>query len=748
LLLGGGALVGALAAMSGRLVDASVDRLLDERLDLARTVGGLVERRILGELEHLTHRAAPFLAPGRDAELRAALAQEYPATLFSEGAIALDAAGAPRIVLPSGPGQLEQVLDLRALAERAATLGRPVISPLVHLPVGDRPVVVALQTVRDPKGAVIGTIGGVVQPTATDLLRDVAEIRGGAVTDLELIDANGIVLASTARRGLYESGDHESVLVEAIERKRDFKGRCHSCHEQDDAEPADIHVMSFAPLPTLPLGLAVYQPETAALAPAFDLRRQLVMVIAVVAIFVVFLGFAVHSVVRPVVRLRRAVDRLEAGTDGRLPAFGKDEVGTLARSLEHWRGRMMEAMAALDDNRRVTAAQARAVRRHLQALEEIAASGAGGDLDAVLSAGLQHLLVTTGRTRGALRLSWGDQVYELADDIAPQVAATLLADAEALPRPPQPRHDGGAEVVHCVTATRAVGAAEPHILAHLFSPLGAHLVAVLSGGADELQVPEQRIHSLLFHVCMTATAHILRGREALVQKQQERYLRGVLDAQEEERARIARDLHDTVAQDLAALRLELERYALRLDQPAERAAVAALEARAAGALRTTRAILLDLRLTVLDSMGFVATLQWHLERLGREHAIRGALSIDGDERPLGYYLSVALLRIFQECLNNVVQHAHAEQVFVTLAYEADQVSLIIEDDGAGFAEDKAARPGGDERGLGILGMHERTRLLGGTLTITSRPGEGTAVAVTVPSNGLADEPGPLQEEVI
>ncbi len=366
----------------------------------------------------------------------------------------------------------------------------------------------------------------------------------------------------------------------------------------------------------------------------------------------------------------------------------------------------------------------------------------------MLSAGLQHLLVTTGRTRGALRLSWGDQVYELADDIAPQVAATLLADAEALPRPPQPRHDGGAEVVHCVTATRAVGAAEPHILAHLFSPLGAHLVAVLSGGADELQVPEQRIHSLLFHVCMTATAHILRGREALVQKQQERYLRGVLDAQEEERARIARDLHDTVAQDLAALRLELERYALRLDQPAERAAVAALEARAAGALRTTRAILLDLRLTVLDSMGFVATLQWHLERLGREHAIRGALSIDGDERPLGYYLSVALLRIFQECLNNVVQHAHAEQVFVTLAYEADQVSLIIEDDGAGFAEDKAARPGGDERGLGILGMHERTRLLGGTLTITSRPGEGTAVAVTVPSNGLADEPGPLQEEVI
>lgn len=747
LLLGGGALVGALAAMSGRLVDASVDRLLDERLDLARTVGGLVERRILGELEHLTHRAAPFLGPGRAAELRAALAQEYPATLFREGAFALDATGAPSVALPSGPGQLEQVLDLRALAERSAALGRPVISPLVHLPVGDRPVMVALQTVRDGRGAILGAIGGVVQPTATDLLRDVAEIRGSAVTDLELIDANGIVIASTGRRGLYESGDHESVLVEAIDRKRDFKGRCHSCHEQDDAEPADIHVMSFAPLPTLPLGLAVYQPETAALAPAFDLRRQLVMVIAVVAIFVVFLGFAVHSVVRPVVRLRRAVDRLEAGTDVRLPAFGKDEVGTLARSLEHWRGRMMEAMAALDDNRRATSAQARAVRRHLQALEEIAASGASGDLDEVLSAGLEHLLATTGRTRGSLRLSWGELHQEASRGMVHVEVAPLLNEADALPRPQQPRSDEGPGPVHCVTATRAVGPAEPHILAHLFSPLGAHLVAVLSGGDDELKVPEQRIHSLLFHVCMTATAHILRGREALVQKQQERYLRGVLDAQEEERARIARDLHDTIAQELAALRLELERLALRFPDPTERAAVDALEARAAGALRTTRAILLDLRLTVLDSMGFVATLQWHLERLGREHGIRGALSIDGDERPLGYYLAVALLRIFQECLNNVVQHARAEQVFVTLAYEPSQVSLIIEDDGAGFAEEEAARPGGDERGLGILGMRERTRLLGGTLTITSRPGEGTAIAVTVPSDGLEDAPAPELEEL-
>jgi len=739
LLVGGGALVGALAAMSGRLVDSSVDRLLDERLDLARTVGGLVERRILGELEHLTHRAAPFLAAGQDAQLRAALAQEYPATVFREGALVLAADGVPRLALPSGPAQLEQVLDLRALAERSARLGRPVISPLVHLPVGHRPVMVALQAVRGPDGDVIGSIGGVVQPTATDLLRDVAEIRGSAVTDLELIDGNGIVVASTARTGLYESGDHESVLAEAINKRRDFKGRCHSCHEQGDEEPAGTDVMSFAPLPRLALGLAVYQPEAAALAPAFDLRRQLVMVIAVVAIFVVFLGFAVHSVVRPVVRLRRAVDRLEAGTEGHLPAFGRDEVGTLARSLELWRGRMVEAMAALDESRRAASAEADAVQRHLEALEDIAAqSAAGSGVGGVLETGLSHLLGTVGLTRGAVRLAWGDERHDAFIGVTQGAAMEILAEADALSFDGPEGRRTASGLGRCVLETHLrEGAEDPVcILTHLLAPHGARILAAMTSPGPPPLLPEERLHSLLFHLCMTATGRILRDREQEVQQQQERYLRGVLEAQEDERARIARDLHDTIAQDLAALRLDLERFALRQQAGAGREELTALEARAAGVLRTTRAILLDLRLTVLDSMGFVATLQWHLERLGREYGIRGTLSVDGDERPLGYYLAVALLRIFQECINNVVQHANAEQVFVTLGFEPDHVSLVVEDDGEGFSDAEVDQAGEDERGLGILGMRERTRLLGGTLTITSRLGEGTTVAVTVPSDGF------------
>jgi len=744
LLLGGGALVGALAAMSGRLVDASVDRLLDERLDLARTVGGLVERRILGELEHLTHRAAPHMGDGQEERLRAALAQEYPATIFREGALALSADGHVRVALPSSSSQLSTVLDLQLLAARCRELGRPVISPLVHLTGGRRPALVALQSVDGPGGEIIGFVGGVVQPTATDLLRDVAEIRGSAVTDLELVDTHGFVVASTARTGLYESGDHEDVLVEAIARKRDFKGRCHSCHEADDEEPADTHVMSFAPLPNLQLGLAVYQPETAALAPAFDLRRQLVMVIAVVAIFVVFLGFAVHSVVRPVVRLRRAVDRLEAGADSRLPAFGRDEVGALARSLELWRGRMTDAMGALAGARRAASEEAEAVRRHLEALEDLAAQSAGGaDVAAVLEAGLRHLLGATGLDQGAVQLLWGERTYVVRNGLSDPQLERLLDEASGLALDRRVGGQGGPGSC-AVTAREGADGKAHRVLGRLQAHHGSSVTAVMCGNAQPV-VREHRIHSLLFHLCMTTSGRILRDREQVVQRQQERYLRGLLEAQEEERARIARDLHDTIAQELAALRLELERFAMHVPEGDERQRLEALERRASDALKTTRAILLDLRLTVLDSMGFVATLQWHLERLGREHDIRGTLSIDGDERPLGYYLAVALLRIFQECMNNVVQHADADQVFVTLAFEPDHVSLLVEDDGVGFDEASAVRSANDERGLGLLGMRERTRLLGGTLTINTRPGEGTSVSVVVP-NGDFEAPEPGAEE--
>ena len=152
-----------------------------------------------------------------------------------------------------------------------------------------------------------------------------------------------------------------------------------------------------------------------------------------------------------------------------------------------------------------------------------------------------------------------------------------------------------------------------------------------------------------------------------------------------------------------------------------------------------RQMLLDLRPSVLDTMGFLPALQWHLERLQKEHGIRGTLSVEkggeSDTLRIAPETEVALFRIFQEGLQNILQHAKAKNVLVTVEQNATDLMMSVEDDGRGFnpasleTKTSAHRQG---HGLGLLGMKERTSLLGGTLSIQSKPGEGTNFMVTIP----------------
>jgi len=236
----------------------------------------------------------------------------------------------------------------------------------------------------------------------------------------------------------------------------------------------------------------------------------------------------------------------------------------------------------------------------------------------------------------------------------------------------------------------------------------------------------------LHQIAMSATNLLLRDAEAGRQQQQERYLQGVLEAQEDERRRIAHELHDTVAQDLAALRLEIERLADRADAPVLRARLGKIEQQALDMMGTVRNILLDLRLPPLEAMGLAWTLQEYLERVEREHGIRGVLSVDGDDESVGYEIAVPLFRIFQESVQNVVQHADAGHVVVTLTMRDAALDLTIEDDGKGFETATWCGPDAEGHRLGLLGMEERARLLRGSFDVSSQPGEGTTVHVNVP----------------
>jgi two-component system sensor histidine kinase UhpB len=198
-----------------------------------------------------------------------------------------------------------------------------------------------------------------------------------------------------------------------------------------------------------------------------------------------------------------------------------------------------------------------------------------------------------------------------------------------------------------------------------------------------------------------------------------------LAAQEEERARVARDLHDEVNQSLTGLLLRLE--AARSAAPPElEPELAETKALANQAMRELLTLARRLRPTALDDLGLAAAIAGLVERLG-EGEIQATIAVDGDFSDLSDDAQLVVYRVAQEALLNVARHSGASHVAVALRRGPDGVELTVADDGRGFAFAES------ERGLGIGGMRERALLVGGELTIESRPAAGTTVRLTIPS---------------
>jgi two-component system NarL family sensor kinase len=200
----------------------------------------------------------------------------------------------------------------------------------------------------------------------------------------------------------------------------------------------------------------------------------------------------------------------------------------------------------------------------------------------------------------------------------------------------------------------------------------------------------------------------------------------------EERNRLAREIHDTLAQGLTAAALQLETADALMEMEPGRARTAvrrALELTRAG-LEEARRSVMDLRAAPLED----STLPEALRRLAEEAGERGGLRVElratGEHRPLPVRVETGIYRICQEALANVVRHAGARKVSIELTAEPGSVRLVVEDDGAGF--DPGRIPEGR---FGLVGLNERVRLLGGELNLESTPGTGTRVEVALPLEG-------------
>jgi PAS domain S-box-containing protein len=235
-----------------------------------------------------------------------------------------------------------------------------------------------------------------------------------------------------------------------------------------------------------------------------------------------------------------------------------------------------------------------------------------------------------------------------------------------------------------------------------------------------------------FHVDQSdffiGTAHDITERKRA--EAASRDLSGHLEtAREEERTRIAREIHDDLGSLLTALKMDLSWLNKQLpsDLSLCHDKITIMNRLLGDAIGSVRRIIADLRPSILDHLGLLAAIDWKLDEFSGQNGIQCALTVPEDNIVMDENKDIAVFRILQEALNNIALHSAATKVTVDVATDANSLSMTITDNGRGMTKAQMDKPGK----YGILGMHERARHLGGKVTITSQPGKGTVLVLNV-----------------
>ena len=225
----------------------------------------------------------------------------------------------------------------------------------------------------------------------------------------------------------------------------------------------------------------------------------------------------------------------------------------------------------------------------------------------------------------------------------------------------------------------------------------------------------------------------------LEESQQREIMRGelfrrVVAAQEAERQRIARDLHDETGQSLTAIGMGLRGLSSKLGGRNKDAlnTLHKLETLTADSLQELQRLMTDLRPSHLDDLGLSAALRWYSTKVQEHSPLHIRVDIHGEECDLDDAMKITIFRVIQESLNNVIKHAQATHVNIHLYFEEKNVRISVFDNGIGFDRDQVQQRRTNRPSLGLAGMEERTALLGGTVTVQSRPGYGTEIEARIP----------------
>lgn len=400
----------------------------------------------------------------------------------------------------------------------------------------------------------------------------------------------------------------------------------------------------------------------------------------------------------------------------------------------------LEAAQLLDEAER---ARLRAAERARTAMEAVAATvSEHRDPDTLLDAALKQVAGVASARRGWLGLVTGpgDRVeirarYGFGPEAAESIDCVPREDCPCCCSTPATRAriiEAGTECARWSgESCRSQWASVP--LAAQGRCLGAINLVATEFTPETLGLLTSTGRQVGLAIQNTQLAHeVVRKEEARAQ-----LLRKVITAEEEERKRVSRDIHDQTGQSLTAVIMALGAIEERVKEgpPGVDAMVSEARDIAVRALGATRELILGLRPAALDDLGLVPALR----RLAEEAARRETLEITIEASSLNGRLpsdvEVVMFRVVQEGLNNVVRHSKATRATVRLSRSGSEVRGDVEDNGRGFDLDEATAQPATGRGLGLLGMSERAGLLGGCVTVDTAPGHGTRLLVRIPLHG-------------
>ncbi|OIO84314.1 MAG: hypothetical protein AUK32_08780 [Candidatus Aquicultor secundus] len=224
-------------------------------------------------------------------------------------------------------------------------------------------------------------------------------------------------------------------------------------------------------------------------------------------------------------------------------------------------------------------------------------------------------------------------------------------------------------------------------------------------------------------------------KEVRMQENQSFYLQQITKAHEDERLRISRDLHDSTAQNIIAMLRQVEKFSEENTQFSDDKLkfLWSLHAELKETLQEIRELSRDLRPSVLDNLGLLPAVEWLVEQLKNDHSIKATLEVTGKDHRFAPELEITLFRIIQEALRNITKHSLASEVKVNIELNDGETMVTICDNGQGFNLPVTTGELSRQGKLGIDGMQTRARLVGGTFSIVTNPGEGTTINVTIPA---------------